>query len=233
MKQKKAIVLNCAFFILSIAIISCANKNKSPQENPVTLQTDTIEIIKNYIYGLWSLDSGNALSNVGYYFKPDGTVDFVAAEVTGNWELIQKDSIKIVYTSFNEDYKASYKIDSISAGKMTIRDDAGSYLFRKIPFGINNEGVVLQGFSGNISPNTEKEYEFDLPAAKKIHIKLISSKEEIVFRLYNNEEEITLIPIKEWTAILVRSGKYKAKISYPTDKSVKENQDYDLKIIGF
>ncbi len=233
MRMKKIIAMNFAFTILCVSFFSCSNKNKKNEESPATLQADTMEMIRGYIYGLWSMDSGNVLNNFGYYFKPDGTVDFVAADAIGNWELFQKDSIKIVYNSFNEELKESFKIDSISEGRMTIRDKDGSYLFRKVPFGINNEGVVLQGFSGNISPGTEKEYEFDLPAAKKINLKLISSNKEIVFRVFEKDVEVTSTPLKEWTAILIRSGKYKAKIFYPPVKGVKENGEFDLKIIGY
>ena len=218
---------------LSLFIFSCSGEKKNEEEKTDAVKTDTMEMIRSFVYGLWSLDSGNSLNNVGYYFRLDGTVDFVAADASGFWELIKNDSLKIVYTNYNEEYKADYKIDSISEGRMTISDKDGSYLFRKVPFGMNNEGVVLQGFSGSLEQGQEKVYSFDIPTAKKISLKLKSENKEIVFRVYENEKEVTSLPVQEWTSILIRSGKYKAKISYPKNKLNKDDGGFDLKVIGF
>ncbi len=218
---------------LFLIIFSCSEKRKTEEEKTSAAKTDTTEVIKSFIYGLWSMDSGNSLNNIGYYFRPDGTVDFVAADVSGFWELNKNDSIKIIYNSFNEEYKADYKIDSISEGRMTISDKDGSYLFRKVPFGMNNEGIVLQGFSGSLEQGQEKVYSFDIPTAKKISLKLKTANKDIVFRVYENEKEVTSLPVQEWTSILVRSGKYKAKVIYPKTKKVSEDGGFDLKVIGY
>jgi hypothetical protein len=231
MTKKYLLTLSLLAFFLIIS--SCSEKRKTEEEKSSAVKTDTTEIIKSFIYGLWSMDSGNSLNNIGYYFRPDGTVDFVAADVSGFWELNKNDSIKIIYNSFNQEYKADFKIDSISEGKMTISDKDGSYLFRKVPFGMNNEGVVMQGFSGSLAQGQEKVYSFDIPTAKKISLKLKTENKDIAFRVYENEKEVTSLPVQEWTSILVRSGKYKTKVIYPKTKKGNEEGGFDLKVIGY
>jgi hypothetical protein len=54
--------------------------NKKVIKNVPENIKDSLEVIREQIYGLWSKDSGNTLTNTGYYFHPDGTIDFVSSE---------------------------------------------------------------------------------------------------------------------------------------------------------
>src|SRR5436190_24267864 len=108
---------------LCIGFFSCSGIKKNDVENnSIHNKTDTMEIIRQFISGLWSMDSGNILMNEGYYFKSDGTVDFVAAEASGQWQLISKDSIKIEYHSFDQNIMSVSKIDSLSNERMILND---------------------------------------------------------------------------------------------------------------
>jgi hypothetical protein len=225
------------YFILAVPVAlffhSCSPTGNNPETKAGRQPTDTLEMIRGFIYGLWSKDSENTLQNVGYYFRPDGTMDFVAAGVSGSWALPQRDTLQITYSDQNQQYNANYRIDTLSESRMLIRDGDGSYLFRKVPFGMNVEGLVLQGFSGSLFPGEEKEYAFDLPAAKKITLKLNTKSKDVVFRIFDNQEELTSMPLQEWTGILVRSGKYKATVTNTNKRKQEKQADFDLKIIGF
>jgi hypothetical protein len=200
------------------------------EKSLVVNKTDTLQLIQSFVYGLWSLDSGNILYNKGYYFREEGDVDFVAEEVSGKWQLTSRDSMEIVYTSFRQEYKAEYKIDSISESEMILSDSSGKHLFRKVPFGMNPEGNVLQGFSGNLEPGEDKNYTFDIPSAKKMELRLKTDNPAIVFRVFEGTNEITSIPVHHWTAIMIRSGKYKVTISNPQKG---KNSEFDLKVLAY
>lgn len=217
--------------VFSTLLYSCTNEIKNESEIKGGNENDTLEIVRTFVYGLWSLDSGNSLYNEGYYFKPDGTVDFVAAEVSGTWELSGSDSIKIEYSSFDEVYKEFLKIDSINDNRMILTNKEGSHLFRKVPFGMNSEGTVLQGFAGKAEPGQIKEYAFEVPSSKKIQLKLSTQDPEISMRVYDGTNEITSSEVKSWTAIMIRSGKYFVRVS--KTESGKTPGEFDLKVISY
>jgi hypothetical protein len=214
-------------------IVCCTPEKKSAEESSSYNQNDTMELIRGFIYGLWSMDSGNSLNNEGFYFKTDGTVDFVGSDISGEWELKSKDSIKVSYSYFRSDFKLYYKIDSLNNNRMIIHDSDGTYLFRRVPFGINNEGNVLQGFAGSLSPGDEKEYMLNLPSTKKIALKLSSTDSTITFRLFDGGNELTSAPLHAWTGIIIRSGKYRAVVSKMKNSPIKGEGKFDLKVIVF
>jgi hypothetical protein len=218
-------------FLITAFLYSCGSDQKKSDQSDETSPTDTMEIIRNFIYGLWSMDSGNALNNEGFYFKPDGTVDFVSSELSGFWELPTNDSIHVVYSTINEKFSSPYKINSITESRMILTDQNGNHLFRKIPFGINNERVVLQGFAGALAGGMKKKYSFDIPSAKKINLILNSENKNISFQVFDDANEFTSVPVREWTAIMVRSGKYKVVVSNTGNS--KEDSHFDLKVMGY
>ena len=112
-----------------------------------------------------------------------------------------------------------------------MHDQSDTIVFRKVPFGTSPQENVLSGFSGSIAPGQEKEYTVELPAVKKIGLKLSSGNGNVKFLLYDGTKEIGS-SVMEWTGIVIRGGKYKIKLIFP--KSGKsESADYDLKVYTF
>jgi hypothetical protein len=179
------------------------------------------------------MDSGNTLSNEGFYFKPDGTVDFVSAGATGNWNLDSNNTLNILFSAFNEENRTIYKIDSLSESRMILTDAAGPHVFRKVPYGENNEGVVTQGFSGYVAAGESKEYEFDLPPAKRIALKMVCPDSSVTFRFFKDGKELSSTGVRFWTGIIVQSGKYKLVLTKPVTGGMKEDSDFDLKVVVY
>lgn len=224
-----------ALFFLLIISFSCTNpKNEIPDERKYAnrRQSDDISFIsKQLICGLWSVDSGNILTNEGYYFTSDGTLGFIASEFTGSWELVGNDTLKIKYNNYVKDIEMPFKIDSLSESRLVMHDQSDTIVFRKVPFGMNPEENVLSGFSGSLSPGQEKVYTVELPSVKKIGLKLTSGNENVKFLLYDGEKEIGS-SVMEWTSIIIRGGKYKIKLIFPKSDT-KDDADYDLKVYTF
>jgi hypothetical protein len=220
--------------IISLFLFSCSTNKKEAEKAPEESRTDTMEIIRGFIYGLWSMDTGNYLLNEGYYFKPDGSVDFVAAAVSGEWKLVSKDSIKISYSSYDQNMLSILKIDSLNNERMVLSDSDGAAVFRKVPFGIDNmEGIVLQGFAGTLEKGEQREYSFNVPSAKKIQLKLKSSNQDVTFHIYEGNNIITSTPVRDWTAIMIRGGNYRAIVTLPKNSASKEDGKFDLKVVGY
>ncbi len=219
--------------IFGLILTSCFSGKKEAEIPAQVNRADTMQIIRDFICGLWSMDSGNILMNEGYYFKPDGSVDFVAAEVTGEWKLITNDTIKISYAAFHRELSSVNRIDSLTIDRMVLRDSGGTRVFRKVPFGMNMEGTVLQGFAGTLDKGEEREYNFNIPSSKKIQLKLQSPNEELSFNVYDGNNLITSAPLREWTAIMIRGGMYRLVISNPKNGHSREEGKFDLKVISF
>ena len=192
---------------------------------------DTTQIIHSFVCGLWSLDSQNILNNEGYFFKPDGTVDFVASEYQGNWELVGTDSIKLKYAFFDSDYEQGFHIDSLSEARMVLSDSDGTHLFRKVPFGINTEETVISGYSGTLNPGLPKKYSFTIPSAKKLRIALSTNSENVKLKIYDSYGELTSTPVKDWQSIMVRSGEYKIVVDY-VEPAKGTPEEFSLKVFG-
>jgi hypothetical protein len=219
--------------LVCIVLFSCMSKKNDTNNSGTDSKPDTMEMIRGFIYGLWSMDSGNYLTNEGYYFKPDGSVDFIAAEVSGEWQLIAKDSIKISYSSSDQQEMSTLKIDSINSDRMVLHDSDGASVFRKVPYGSNMEGIVLQGFSGTLEKGDSREYTFNVPSAKKIQLKIKSQNADVAFHIYDGKNQITATPLHEWTAIMIRGGNYKAVVELPRYSRSNEEGKFDLKVIGY
>lgn len=216
-----------------VFIYSCSGDAKRPageSETGVSVN-DTTQIIQSFVCGLWSLDSQNILNNEGYFFKPDGTVDLVASEYQGNWEVVGTDSIRLKYSFFDSAYEQKFHIDSLSEARMVLSDTDGTHLFRKVPFGINAEETVISGYSGTLNPGFPKEYLFTIPSAKKLRIALSTTSENVKLRVYDTRGELTSTPVKDWQSIMVRSGEYKIVIDY-LDPSKGKVEDFSLKVFG-
>ena len=220
-------------FLFSLFLFSCSTGKKEPENISGEIKSDTMEIIRGFIYGLWSMDSGNILINEGYYFQQDGKVDFIASDYSGTWELLSTDSLKIIFPSFNKLKSSSIKIDSLSEGRMVLSDHKGKMIFRKVPFGMNREGTVLQGFAGQIEAGSEREYSINILSAKKMELRLNSKNEGIKFNIYDGQAPITSTPLRNWTAIMIRNGKYRVVVSNPKNNQSKEDGAFDLKVIGY
>jgi hypothetical protein len=218
----------------SIGYLSCSEvKTNDVDNNTVDNKTDTMEIIRQFIYGLWSMDSGNILMNEGYNFKSDGSVDFIAAEASGKWQLVSKDSIKIEYHSFDQDIIPISKIDSLSNDRMVLNDSDRITVLRKVPYGENYQGNVIQGFAGTLEKGDERQYSFNVPSIKKIQLKLNSSNPDIFFNVFDDKKKITDIPVREWTAILIKGGEYQIVVSLPKKSTSLIEGKFDLKVIAF
>lgn len=223
--MKFSLILFCTI------LFACTSPVKEKSNDESLISGDTLKVVENFIYGLWSMDSGNTLFNEGYLFNSDGSVKFVASEREGTWNLCGKDSLKISYAYINESYDSYLKIDSITESRMILTDEEGTHLFRKVPFGMNNEGVVIQGFAGSLGTDDKKNYVIEIPPARKIYLKLKAS-DDTFFKVYDNEKEITATPLHEWTAIMIRGGKYRLEVFRLAKKNSKA-EDFDLKVIAF
>ncbi len=214
-------------------IYSCSGDAKKPSsENQAGVAVnDTNQMIQSFICGLWSLDSQNILNNEGYFFKPDGTVDFVASEYQGNWEIIGNDSIKLKYSFYDSAFETGFHIDSLTESRMILSDTDGVYLFRKVPFGVNTEETVISGFSGTLVPSVTKEYKFTIASARKLRIALNTKSENVRLRIYDERGELTSTPVKDWQSIMVRSGDYKIIVDY-IDKKKSVEEEFSIKVFG-
>jgi len=197
------------------------------------MQTDTMGIVRNFIYGLWSMDSGNTLYNEGYYFKPDGTVDFIASEDQGSWQLNSTDTLRLDYPSYNYNKKTIdlFHIDSVSTSRMVLSKNESIHVFRKVPFGINEEGMLLKGFSASIAGDENRFYDFELPAARKVSVILNTESPDISFRVFDEFQEKTSTPVKQFSAIMVRSGKYRIQVI--NNGANRDAQDFDIKVMSY
>jgi hypothetical protein len=216
-----------------VFIYSCSGDAKRPAGESETgvAVNDTTQMIQSFVCGLWSLDSQNILNNEGFFFKPDGTVDFVASEYQGNWEIVGTDSIKLKYSFFDSAYEQGFHIDSLSESRMVLSDSDGTHLFRKVPFGINEEETVISGYSGTLMPGLPKTYSFTIPSAKKLRIALTTTSENVKLKIYDSSGELTSTPVKDWQSIMVRSGEYKIVVDYLEPANAKV-EDFSVKVFG-
>ena len=233
----KKIVLIGAYtgiIFLSLVLFSCLNPKKEPKTLSQDIPTDTNEIIRSYIFGLWSLADGNMLNNDGYFFQPDGTIRLVASEYSGEWNLINRDSLRISFQVYSRDAEVSYyRIDSLSAEKMQLSSKDGSHAYRKVPFGINQEGTVLQGFMGSLLENQTKYYEVEIPTAKEVSIVLSSDNPSITFRFFEKDHQLTSTGVQSWRGILTHGGMYELRIMDTVSNNSKAGSSYSIKVIGF
>lgn len=218
-------------FVLSI--YSCQSNQKT--EATLTDQNKNVKdsaFIQNFIFGLWSLDSNQSLTNVGYYFQPNGIIDFVGADQSGEWRLIGSDQLEINYQSNEETNHKVFHLDSLSESQMILSDSNKIFVYRKVPFGIELHENVLSGFHGSIESGQQKQYSFPISSAKKIRLTLISKDENIKMRVYDDKKELTLLPLKDFQSIMVRSGNYKIVVSKYFSKN-NAMEDFDVKVLGW
>ena len=218
--------------LIVLFLLACGQPAvREAEHEPV--RSDTLGIVLSFIYGLWSMDSGNTLYNEGFYFKPDGKVDFVASGHQGDWQLNAADTLQLVYPSFSYNKKSVdiFHIDSVSASRMVLSQGETSHVFRKVPFGINEEGILLKGYAGSIAGEESRFYDFDLPAARKVSVILNTTAPDISFRVFDEFREKTSAPVKQYSAIMVRSGKYRIQVI--NNGNGKEAEDFDMKIMSY
>lgn len=215
------------------SIYACQNgTNKETATSEQNKNANETIFIQNIIFGLWSLDSNQSLTNVGFYFQPDGIIDFVGVDQRGEWKLNGSDQLEINYQSNKQPIHTVFHLDSLTESQMILTDSDKTFLYRKVPFGIEQHENVLNGFHGSIQSGQQKQYSFSLPSAKKIRITLISQDENIKMRVYDDERELTLLPLKDFQSIMVKSGKYKVVISKDFSKN-NEMEDFDVKVLAW
>lgn len=233
--NKFYLVLLFSCCIISFVAVSCnPNGDMVKQEKRMNEDVHTPDEIQ-MLPGLWSLDSMNFLTNAGYYFMPDGSVDRIASTVSGTWEFRGPDSL-IVAFPVNQDSleRFAFTIDTLVSGRMILNDADKSLVFRKVPFGLKEEGTVLSGFSGSIIQGFTKEYSFDLASARKMEVLMTTKNPGIAFRMYDDIGEVTDSAVTSWKGILVRGGKYRIRIGLSAGGSIgNENADFTLKVTGY
>ncbi|TAH43013.1 MAG: hypothetical protein EYC69_04090 [Bacteroidetes bacterium] len=227
----KSIILFTCFLTVEYSCTEPGNQNANESKDSIT---DTTEIIRSYIFGLWSLSEGNMLNNDGYYFQPDGTVRLVASEYSGQWNLIGRDSLNTSFQFYSRDAEISmFKIDSLTVDRMVLSSAAGTEVYRKVPFGINPEGTVLQGFMGSLQPDEIKIYDLEIPGAKEINIILTSENANIVFRFYEKDIQLTSVAVKSWKGILTHGGNYELRVMDTISSNQNSDRSYSIKVIAF
>jgi len=220
--------------ILFVFLFSCLNPQDEKRTHSKDIPADTTAIIRNYISGLWSLAEGNMLNNDGYFFQPDGTIRLVASEYSGQWNLINRDSLRISFQIYSrEDEVSVFRIDSLSVDRMVLNSKDGVHTYRKVPFGINLEGTVLQGYIGSLADNQIKHYEVEIPTAKEISIELSADNPSIFFRFFEKDVQLTSAGVRGWRGILTHGGKYELRVMDTTVNNSKASTSYSIKVIGF
>lgn len=232
--MNKKILAHIYAILFLLFIYACHSEPKQETQDSqavTTVQQDTIQLVQNFMCGLWSLDSSQNLTNVGYYFMSDGTVNFVGADASGSWKVINENTISISYYSDRREIGQTYHLDSLSESQMILSDSAGTYVFRKVPFGLNQEESLINGFHGTLMPGQAKEYTFTIPSAKKLRIALKCNDANVKMRVFDSKKELTSVALNDWQSIMVRSGNYKILVDY-VDPKKAEMQDFDLKVLG-
>lgn len=219
-----------ALLFLIVSFLSCSNPKEESQTTAPAPASDAAALLQSFISGLWSLDSGNILTNEGFLILPDGSFTFVASEITGTWETPSADTLVVKYSDYYEDKQIRYTIDSISESKMILSMDNKKYIFRKVPFGIDPNETILNGYSGTLSAGTGRSYEINLPAGKKIGLKLTTTNPSIKLSFFEGDHEIAK-DVQNWAGILIRGGKYRITLNMP--KGNEQYADFDLKVISF
>lgn len=185
---------------------------------------------------MWSVDSQNFLNNEGFYLQPDGRLSLVASEAQGEWRLMGRDTLYLKVHNWSPDpLEYFFILDSLDPQFMILRDTTGQTVYRKVPYGTNAEGIVLNGFMGSLNRQLNaKEYRFDLPSAKRIKLEIQSAFAGISFRVFDGDQELTAAPVKSWDAILIRSGQYKALVALDDPFQLKEDRvEFELKVVGY
>lgn len=230
MNTKSGIII----LIFSIHTLLSCNLKNNKEDAVQNLAVDSLEMIRNYMYGLWSVDNGNMLNNDGYYFQPDGKVRLVASEYDGEWSLIGKDSLKMSFQMYSAEAQIfKYKIDSLNVDRMVLSSKEGSTAFRKVPFGINPAKIVLQGFVGEVAPGILKTYELELPSAKDISIELESENPTITFRFFYGGDEITTTALQKWRGIVTHGGKYRLEVRDTIKKQGSNSPSFSLRVFEY
>lgn len=216
---------------LLLAFLSCSQPNtEATAENGSSAKTDTEALLQSFITGLWSLDSGNILTNEGFLITPDGNINFVASEISGSWKTPTTDSLVIHYADYFEERDIRYHIDSINESEMILSAGKDQMIFRKVPFGMNKEEVVLSGHSGSLMPGMTREYDIDLPSGKKVGLKLTTKSPELKLTLLDGNKKLAE-NVVGWSGIVIKGGKYKAVLA--STKPVKEAVEFDLKVLSY
>lgn len=224
----------CKLILVFIFFFNACSPPADQQHSSSVELNDTTGLVRKFIFGLWSLDSGNTLCNAGYQFTPEGRVHVIASEYGGFWEITGKDSLKLTFQHYSPQATVLYlHLDSISTDRMVLTGEKGKLVFRKVPFGQDNEGKLINGFSGQIESGEEKEYIFQLPSAKMIEVRLQSKDTTLHFRVYEEQQELTAIAIRKWETILARAGKYKILVKQESTGTSNGMSDFDLKVLSY
>jgi hypothetical protein len=119
---------------------------------------------------------------------------------------------------------------------MLLADNAGSRLYRKVPFGMAPEPEVLSGFAGSLTDRQqEKTHPTLLPATRKIGLRLTAEDTALRAELYKGEKRISPAGVREWDGILVRGGNdYRIRIfSTRPDILRPDGSGYDVRILSY
>lgn len=217
------------FFLIPF-FFGCSGENKTEKKS--FEEVSKSKSVEFTIHGLWSRDSSGMLTNSGYYFDNNSNVFVTASEVKGNWNITKQDSLELKFEMHGEQ-KLKYKLDVIDQSNIQLSDQSDKHLYRRVPFGINDEGIVLQGFSGELNQTKEKNHYFNISSSKKIKLQLNSTNTSLALGVFDEERELTNSPVREWTAILIRSGKYRVRIFDEAQKGRENVRSYDLKVIAY
>lgn len=222
------------FTLLLIAFLSgCADRSSTSENKSDEYsgsQTNTL------LPGLWSMDSSSILSNTGFFLQPDGRMEPVGYEASGNWSLKGNDTLELRSNSASsESISSAYKIVSISADRMILSGTDGEHLYRKVPFGLANQEEVLTGYIGTLSSKQpDRIHDAVLPSVKKIALRLVSADTTLRLELLQGERNFSPAPAIEWRGILVAGGKFELRLSSTQPKKLSETgSEYELKVLGY
>lgn len=224
--------LNLFFFII---ILSACQQTSPPKTEAPPSPVDSMTLISNFICGLWSQGDINGIQNDGYYFTSDGQFNVVASTIAGNWNLSSRDSLQLSFPTYlNGPLVEIFHIDSLAADRMILTGSSGRQIFRKVPFGMNAEGLLLSGFMGTIAPGISKNYSFELPGIKKIKLEMVCENPNVTFRFFDDQAEITKTEVRTWEGIMIKNGKFRVTVNRPLKGALSDEAvDFNLKVFTY
>ncbi len=215
--------------LLLWVLIGCSVPNHS-EENNVTRTSLRLEQV---LPGVWSIDSAGQLTNTGFYFRDDGSVEFAGTDKSGRWLVIGDDQFCISLMNGSTDtLTESFAVDSVTADRLAVKGREVAFLLRKVPYGEGIEQNVLSGFMGRLTRVvSEKNYTVSIPSSKKITIELKSQDPALAFELLSPSGPMTLTPVRSWSSVVILGGEFSLKIkSSDPSRLTADGSEFDVKV---
>lgn len=214
------------FSTLILLFIGCNSGTKTTGEdatnNPAT---------SNVLPGLWSIDSSGQLTNNGYLFLPDGTLEEAGTGHTGSWK--QESNGTLTISTGTE--TSSFSMSALSETQIKLNDSGKEILLRKVLYGASDSEMVLAGYMGSLNRDvTAKEYQLLYAPATKAGVRLIAADTTLYVNVSVNGKNLNAAPTREWSGIVITGGELKVRVQSATEKAeAGKTSDFEVKMLEF